>query len=138
MKILVCTDGSETAEKAVKAGAISANNFGFEVTVLNVIQDSASYDKFPTDPGFLLRKEKAENILSRAKKIVEEVSKDIKYGLQLAHGPVVSHIIRIAEDGKYDGIFIGTTGTTGVKRVLLGSVADEVLRHAHCPVTLIR
>ena len=138
MKILVCTDGSETAEKAVKAGAISASKFGFEVTVLSVIEDLVSYPTFPTDPGFLARKEEAETILSRAKKIVEEVRKDLKCDLQLAHGPVAPHIIRIAEAGKYDGIFIGTIGTKGVKRKLLGSVADEVLRHAHCPVTLIR
>jgi nucleotide-binding universal stress UspA family protein len=106
--------------------------------LLNVIEDTVTYDKFPTDPGFLIRREKAEKILNRAKEIVKEVSQDIELETQLAHGPVSSNIVRIAEVGGYDGIFIGTKGTTGIKRMLVGDVADDAIRHAHCPVTVVR
>ena len=138
MKILVCTDGSDYAEKAVKAGAVAAKYFDFEITLLNVIEDTVTYENFPSDPGFLIRKEKAEAILARAKRIVEEVDKEIKCDVKLAYGPVSSHIVRIAELGGYDGIFVGTKGTKGIKRMLLGDVADDVIRHAHCPVTVVR
>jgi nucleotide-binding universal stress UspA family protein len=138
MKILVCTDGSPFAEKAVKAGAIAAKYFGFEVTLLTVIEDVVSYEKFPDDPGFRIRKEKAEEVLARAKKILEDVSKDIKYNAKIAHGPVASQIVMIAEHGEFDGIFIGNKGMKAIKRMLLGSVADDVIRHAHCPVTVVK
>ena len=45
---------------------------------------------------------------------------------------------RIAEEGGYTSIFVGSRGNRGLKRMLLGSVADDVIRHAHCPVTIIR
>jgi nucleotide-binding universal stress UspA family protein len=138
MKILVCTDGSEYGEKAVKAGAISSKYFGFEMTLLHVIEDIVKYEEFPTTPGFSMRKEKAEAMLGRARKIVEEVGEDIKCQEEIAHGPVASEIVRIAEVGEYDGVFIGSKGTRGIKRMLVGDVADDVLRHAHCPVTVVR
>ncbi|UCF57799.1 MAG: universal stress protein [Deltaproteobacteria bacterium] len=138
MKILVCTDGSEYGEKAVKAGAISAKYFGFEVTLLHVIEDIVRYEELPDRPGFNIRKDKAKAILSRAKKVVEEVGKDIKCREEIGHGPVASEIVRIAEVGEYDGIWVGTKGTRGIKRMLLGDVADDVIHHAHCPVTVVR
>lgn len=138
MKILVCTDGSPYAEKAVKAAGIAANYFGFEVTILSVIEDVVTYDKFPEEPGFVIRKELAEETLKKAEDIIKGVNPDLKCNTRLAHGNVSSQIVKIAEHGEYDGIFIGTKGMRGIKRMLLGSVADEVIRHAHCPVTLVR
>ena len=138
MKILVCIDDSEYGEKTAKAGAITAKTFGFEMTLLHVIEDIVKYEEMPNSPGYNLRKDKAEAILSRSKKVVEEVGKDIKCNELKAHGTVASEIVRIAEVGHYGGIFIGTKGTRGIKRMLLGNVADDVIRHAHCPVTVIR
>ena len=46
--------------------------------------------------------------------------------------------MRHARDHAFDLIVIGTHGRTGVKRILLGSVAEEVTRHAPCPVLVVR
>jgi nucleotide-binding universal stress UspA family protein len=138
MKILVCTDGSEYGEKAVKAAAVAAKYFGFEVTLVHVIEDIVKYEELPDDSGFKFRKETARKILSRAREIVEDVGESIQCEEHMAHGPVGSEIVRLAEDGEYDGIFVGTKGTRGIKRMLLGNVADDVIHHAHCPVTVVR
>ena len=53
-------------------------------------------------------------------------------------GPVAAEIVRIAEEEGFTSIFMGSRGNRGLKRMLLGSVADDVIRHAHCPVTVIR
>ena len=47
-------------------------------------------------------------------------------------------IVEAAKSGRYDLIVVGTHGRTGLPRVLLGSVAENVVRHAHCPVLSVR
>ena len=135
---LSCTDGSEFADKAVKAGARIAKFSGYGLTVLHVIEDVVTYAELPTDPGFLIRKEKAEELLKKAKQIVQAVDENIDCEFKIAHGRVASEIVRISVEGRYDGIFIGCKGTRGIKRMLLGTTTDEVIIHAHCPVTVVR
>jgi len=53
-------------------------------------------------------------------------------------GPPAWSIVDAAREGKYDLIVIGTHGRTGLPRVLLGSVAENVVRHADCPVLTVR
>ncbi len=137
-EFLSCTDGSEYAEKAVKASARSAKYAGYGLTLLHVIEDVVSYAELPDDPGFKIRKEKANEILKSAQKIVASIDNAIVCNLRIAHGPVASEIVRISVEGRYDAIFIGCKGTRGIKRMLLGTVTDEVLSHAHCPVTVVR
>ena len=138
MKFLACTDGSPYAEKAIKAGAIAAKSANYGLTLLYVIEDVVSYAELPDNPGFQLRIDKGEKILARAKEIVEGVSKDIECNIKMVNGPVSSEIARIAVAGDFSAIFLGTKGTRGIKRMLLGTVTDDVLRHAHCPVTVVR
>jgi nucleotide-binding universal stress UspA family protein len=51
---------------------------------------------------------------------------------------IAAAIIAFAETEKYDHIIMGSTGRTGVARMLIGSVASEVVAKAHCPVTVVR
>ena len=138
MKLIVCTDGSDYGDKAVKFAAEFAQNYKMDLTLLNVIEDIVPREKLPTHEGFKPKIENAEAILSHALKLAEEVSKDTKYGKRIACGPISSEIVRIAEIEDYAGIFLGTRGLTGLKRLLIGSVADDVIRHAHCPVVVVR
>ena len=60
------------------------------------------------------------------------------YTTPLIVGPAASEIVRFAEKERCDAICTGTRGKTGIKRMLVGSVADKIIRYAHCPVTVIR
>jgi nucleotide-binding universal stress UspA family protein len=57
---------------------------------------------------------------------------------QLATGDPADTILEVAEDGRFDLIVMGTHGRTGIKRMILGSVAETVTRRATCPVLTIR
>ena len=75
-------------------------------------------------------------LLNKAQKNLKDhgVDSDTK----IAIGPVAAEIIRIAEEGRYNSIWVGSRGYGGIKRMLLGSVADDVIRHAHCSVVVVR
>jgi len=138
MKIIVCTDGSEYGDKAVRYAAQFADNYGIDLTILHVIEDTITQDALPTYPGFKPRREEAERILAQAKSLAGEVSKKVTCHERIALGPITSEIVRIAEVEDFDGIVVGTKGVRGLKRMLVGSIARQVIRHAHCPVTVVR
>ncbi len=138
MKVVVCSDDSEYGDRAVKYAARFAQRFGIDLTIMYVIEGIVSSEELPSYPGFKPKREKAEAIVSRAKELVETISKDIQCHKKIVHGPISSEIVRIAEVEKFDGIIMGTKGARGLRRMLLGSVADDVIRHAHCPVTVVR
>jgi universal stress protein A len=56
----------------------------------------------------------------------------------VAEGAAWAAIVDAARDGNYDLVVVGTEGRTGLSRALLGSVAERVVRHAHCPVLVVR
>lgn len=140
MKFLVCTDGSEYADKAVKFAAEFAREYEADLTLLYVseVYYAASEEELAVSPGLRSVKERAEAIVSRARKLAEEVNKDTTYHERIAWGPIASEVVRIAEVEEFDGICIGTKGLRGLARMLLGSVADNVIRHANCPVAVVR
>ncbi len=75
------------------------------------------------------------------RKMLEAVvpaDKDIKYEHHLVLGTPAEDIVRIASEQNADLIVIGTHGRTGLKRVLMGSVAEAVMRRATCPVLTVK
>lgn len=62
----------------------------------------------------------------------------IKVNAHVYPGDPATEILRLAEDMRADLIVVGTHGRVGVKRLLMGSVAEEVMREAHCPVLVMR
>jgi nucleotide-binding universal stress UspA family protein len=137
MKVLVCTDGSECANKAVKLAAQFAKNYKADLTELYVIEDVESREK-PLSDDYGDKHHKAKEVLEEAEKIVSQVDSSMNTKERIAAGPISSEIVRIAENEKFDIIVIGTRGLRGVKRMLLGSVADDVIHYANCPVLVVR
>jgi nucleotide-binding universal stress UspA family protein len=78
--------------------------------------------------------ETAERRLMATKPTAEGV--DIEH--RLVSGEPAKEILRLARDEDVELIVMGTHGRTGVMRALLGSVAEEVLRHATCPVLTVK
>ena len=75
------------------------------------------------------------------RKMLEAVvptDKNVPYEHHLLLGTAAEDIVRVATEEKADLIVIGTHGRTGLKRVLMGSVAEAVMRHAHCPVLTLK
>lgn len=137
MKILVCTDGSEVAHKAVEYAADFAKNYHAALTVIYVIDHETSMKK-PVYDKYGDKTHKAKAILKEASKTIEKAGGDVEVTERIAVGPVSREIVRIAKTEGFDNIVVGTRGLGGLVRMLLGSVAEDVILYAHCPVVIVR
>ena len=136
LKALVAIDGSETSDLAVKKAGEILKTSNADITLLSVLEDVAAYKKIPDTPLYKEKKKDALKLLEKGKNILKQYQLDAKTRISI--GPVAAEIVRIAEEEGFASIYMGSRGNRGVKRLLLGSVADEVIRYAHCPVTIVR
>jgi nucleotide-binding universal stress UspA family protein len=130
-RILCPVDFSEASRQALQYGERLAAASGAEVVVLHAFDLPGSYDypgqTRPLDPTLRERLE-----------MVRPASPQVKFHHALHAGLAGDVICWYAEDQKCDLIVMGTHGRTGLKHLLLGSVAEHVLRHARCPVLVVR
>ncbi|NLI82819.1 MAG: universal stress protein [Deltaproteobacteria bacterium] len=137
MKVLVATDGSEHSMKAVDRAVELALKEEADITVMSV----AYYAKEDLDEMPLNIQEKLESqaaeALRRAKAVFDKHSVPVKTLLEAGFVPA-NNIIRVAEEGKFDRILLGSTGISGLKRVFIGSTAAKVVANAPCSVTVVR
>lgn len=137
MKVLVCVDGSEYSKKTVRNAAHFAGHYKMDLTLMRVIKSEVSREK-PVSGDYGAQERRSKEIIKEAEDIVSEVGTDINFNSRITVGPVSAEIVRIAEEEQFDTIWIGTRGRRGVSRMLLGSVADDVIHYAHCPVVVVR
>lgn len=140
-KILCPTDFSEASLRGLAAAVELAGLFQAELLVANVIP---ILPPKPTDPNFEFEVPEYEGILHKDAEIKlagllkTAVPAGIAARALLGHGHPAKEIIRIAEEEKVELIVIATHGHTGWHHLLLGSVAEKVIRHAPCPVFAVR
>lgn len=117
--ILVPVDGTALAETALPHAAGLAQRAKASLHLVSVLESRPAWPQpLETYLRELAAREKAE--------------------LSLARGNVAEEILNQAESVQADLIVMGTHGRRGLERLLLGSVADKVMRHAPCPVMLVR
>ena len=147
-KILLPTDGSEYSIKAAKYCAEIATKHESKVTLLHVLEAfSAKKERLYLGSDLTLVsiavederkiKERGKKIIESTKKIFEEteVPVSVKY---FFGGNPARIIVDLAEKKNYDLIVIGHRGIGGVKRLMIGSVTNEVSRMATCPVFIVK
>jgi len=137
MKVLVPTDGSAHAMKAVERAIEMAESVGAEITLMSV----AYYAKDDLDemPPYVQDKLEAEAASALKKAAAYCESRGVKVEMVLETGLVpANNIIRRATEGKFDRIVMGSAGLTALERVLMGSTAAKVVAHAPCEVTVVR
>jgi len=140
--ILVATDFSETAAKAVETAVAFAKKFEAQLILLHAYRVEIPMASPMTAGGYVLPDGFFEQLGSHARAQVEATAKEIEASGVKAIGIAVeqSAAIAIVEEAKErsaDLIVIGTRGLTGLKHVALGSVADRVARTATCPVLTV-
>ncbi len=141
-KILLATDGSQDAALARTTAVDMATTTDSELHVVTVAPGYPSYDvNIP---------QVVEQLHTQAEKVLEEQAEKIEQaGGKVAqrHLKIVDpmgerhraqQILRVAEEIGAGLIVIGSRGRGGVRRALMGSVSDSVVRHAHCPVLVVR
>ena len=139
-RILLATDGSEQANLAAMTAIDLAQSTGSRLHVVAVgrtFPPSAIYRVYAEEAGEDLRREAQEVLDEQVRKIAEAGGE-----VAIAHLKMDERrdeaIVHLAEDIGAGLIVIGSRGFGGMKRAVLGNVADSVVRHAHCPVLVVR
>ena len=140
-KILLATDGSEEAQLASTTAADLAEKTNSELHVLTVGPDYPLYElpEHPAEFEDVLRenRRRAKEVLEQQAKRIEESGVSVKE-THLLEGRADEEIVEVAEQIGAGLIVMGSRGHGRLRRTLLGSVSDAVVRHAHCPVTVVR
>jgi nucleotide-binding universal stress UspA family protein len=141
-RILVPTDFSKSSHNALTYGAEFAARFDAELHLLHVVQDLALFVPEaimlapPMVPPIEQFVDAARAALDRA--VQELAVPNVRIIPQVAEGAPFEEIIRFAREKDIDLIVMGTHGHTGLAHLLLGSVAERVVRRAPCPVLTVR
>jgi nucleotide-binding universal stress UspA family protein len=139
--ILLATDGSEEAQLASTTAADLAQKTNSELHVLTVGPDYPLYElpEHPAEFQDVLRenRRRAKEVLEQQAKKIEESGVSVKE-THLLEGRAAEEIVQVAEEIGAGLIVMGSRGHGRLRRALLGSVSDAVVRHAHCPVTIVR
>jgi nucleotide-binding universal stress UspA family protein len=150
--VLVATDGSEEASRAKKVAVELCAKTGSELHLVHVYGVAPIYPLYPgaTDPGGVeledpVLQEELESITEqRARNVLEAEAEKVRSAggmvaqAHLREGGVPHEIVALAEDTGVGLIVMGSRGHGGIRRALIGSVSDAVVRHAHCPVLVVR
>jgi nucleotide-binding universal stress UspA family protein len=141
-RILLATDGSEEAELATLRAVDLADATHSELHVVHVGVVPIFLQSYPGTLGYYGKL--YEQIEEESSKLLREQSWRVKAaggtvaGTHLRMGQVDLEIVALAEELGAGLIVIGSRGLGGVRRALMGSVSDSVVRHAHCPVLVVR
>ncbi len=141
-RILAPTDFSAYSDEGMKYALYLAGKFGAEVIVFHVLttKEMEEREALPPPSGYVdeIYKETEREILERYKKATANGGNGIKVQSIVSSGVPFVEIIRKARDEDCDLIVMATHGRTGLSHVLVGSVAEKVVRMADCPVLTIR
>jgi nucleotide-binding universal stress UspA family protein len=145
-KILLATDGSSEASLALTTAADLANSTSSELHVAYVFP-TAVQRPFPNPitsrPREMLDHELEEAMQQAQHFLDQQVDKVKKEGVSVAETHLVRgrpdrELTHLSEEIGAGLIIMGSRGLGGVRRALMGSVSDSVVRHAHCPVMIVR
>ena len=143
--ILIPTDGSDAAENAVEHALDIAGTYGAEIHALYVVDTDAMDISLGTEQVDRLRAghfDEMDDLEANARKATGRVAeradeRTIPITEQIAAGQPHREITDYAEENGIDLIVMGSHGRSGVKRLLLGSVTERVLRTTRIPVLAV-
>jgi nucleotide-binding universal stress UspA family protein len=139
--ILLATDGSREAQLAARTAADLAQRTDSELHVATVGADLPLYElpDYPARFEDVLgeHRRQAQEVLEQQVKSIEESGGAVNE-THLREGRAEEEIVELAEEIGAGLIVMGSRGHSRLRRALLGSVSDAVVRHAHCPVTIVR
>ena len=135
-KILLATDGSREAHLAATTAADLANSTNSELHVVLVGELSPTFlAQTEEEPAELQRQ--AQRLLDEEVRSIEEAGGTVKEA-HLRQGKADEEVVELAERMGIGLIVMGSRGRGRIRRALMGSVSESVVRHAHCPVTIVR
>jgi nucleotide-binding universal stress UspA family protein len=152
-KILVALDGSEHSVQALRTAIQIAGKFNGKLTLVHVyamtfapfvvpepttLTPSGVPVVTPAEVSKMIEaaREAGQRILDNGEKEVR--SENVQVESTLKEGSTVQEITRLAKEGNFDLIVIGAKGVGRLRELLLGSVSEGVMKHAPCPVLVVK
>jgi nucleotide-binding universal stress UspA family protein len=143
-KILLASDGSKDAELAATTALDLVKTTGSELHVVSVFPGPAYvhpyYETHFPQAAERLRHEARsgrQEVLDERVERIREAGGSVAQ-THIREGETAAEIVTLAEELEVGLIAIGSRGIGGVRRMLMGNVSDSVVRHAHCPVMVVR
>lgn len=130
-RIVIPVTDSDASRNAVRQGAFLAKLLGVEAKVISVNDTHQFIASVILEEKL---KKEAESALDSFKKIGEEIG--VKLKTELISGDPAEEIVKFAKDD--DLLIMSNRGKKGVDRFLLGSVSEDVVRHAPCSVLIVK
>jgi nucleotide-binding universal stress UspA family protein len=140
--VLLATDGSEDAELATTTALDLANSTSSELHIVLVQEpvyayvDASGYPFFDAELEHELEQQARMRLDAKVQKIRSAGGAVAEAHLRV--GAAGAEIVDLAEEIGAGLIVMGSRGLGGIRRALMGSVSDSVVRHAHCPVLVVR
>jgi len=135
-KILIAVDDSLTAEKVTSNGLQLGQHLNAKIAVVSVVDTT-----FLMTDGNITPNEMAEIIkndfIKSQKSLSDKVFKGYKIENFVEEGSPYEIILKVAYEWSADLIVIGTHGRTGLSHLLMGSVAEHVIRHSKIPILIV-
>jgi len=147
-KILVAVDGSKPSLNAGNEAIDVAKKHQAELTALYVIPSDIRYDQIddveipgisrPVKGIVMTAMQGGQKYVDEVKLKATESNVSVGTDVVISTDSVVKTIVEYAEEKNIDLIVIGSKGMSGLKRMLLGSIASGVVTYAECPVLVIK
>ena len=141
-QVMVPTDFSEASECALKYGRAFAASFGASLHVVHVVEDFVAWswaaDTYVATLPRIREEVEAEAVARLGQLIPPAEAERLQAKVALLAGNPFIEIVRYAREHDIDLIVMGTHGRGPVAHALIGSVAEKVVRKAHCPVLTVR
>ena len=134
-RILFATDFSRASDTAGEYAVSLARDSGATLLIVHVEEPTVSY---PGGEMVLVYADHPNPVLHRMLERRVPKEANVNCELHLLQGHPADEIVRLASGHKVDLIVVGTHGRTGLTRVLVGSVAELIMRHAKCPVLVVK
>ena len=139
-RILLATDGSEDAGLAAAAAVVLSKATGSELHVVTVALGYpyvyAYYDaRHPEEVE--RHQQETQEVLDQQVTCIGRAGGAVAKA-HFRMGVPEEEIVALAEELGADLVVLGSRGLGGIRRALIGSVSDSVVRHAHCPVLVVR
>jgi nucleotide-binding universal stress UspA family protein len=134
-KILFPTDFSHTGDAALSFATSIAKESGGRLIILHVQEPPMAYGGGEMYYG--IPEPSADELLSMLGD-VKPNDPDVPCEHRLVTGDPADTVVKVAEEDDVDLIVLGSHGRTGITRLLMGSIAEAIVRKAHCPVLVYK
>jgi len=135
-RVLLATDGSPDAERAAQTAVELCQQTGSQLHLVHVGEYLPTYLAQTEEEPAQLRTA-ARRLLDGEARKVAEAGAEVA-GAHLRLGRPAEQIVDLSEELGAGVIIVGSRGLSALRRALMGSVSDSVVRHAHCPVFVVR